>query len=145
MSTFSKTPVSLQELQLALEWASGDPGGSSAAFVSRATGVVHWVSDELDLDEPVPDDIDDGTLYVQVPSKVDLDLGKNLALSFAKERMPSSFEQVYGFFHKRGAYAKFKDLLQRQDRLQDWYDYEARAMNDALRAWCEENELTLTA
>ena len=46
-------------------------------------------------------------------------------------------------FHKRGAYARFKDLLQRKNALDRWYDFEAEATEAALREWCEINGITI--
>jgi hypothetical protein len=38
---------------------------------------------------------------------------------------------------------KFKDLLDRKDLLQAWYDFEAAETEKALRAWGEENGLAI--
>jgi len=73
-----------------------------------------------------------------VPHKNDLNIGKNLALRFTDEQLPDSFAKVTGFFRQRGAYGRFKDFLDRQKQLQAWYDYEARAIEQALGKWSEE-------
>jgi hypothetical protein len=107
-------PVDLEDLQMAHEWlgaceAAGTPG---QAYVSRATGAVHWCGDGID--EDVPEDIEDGTLYVAVPSQRDLHLGRSVALCFVEEQMPDHFDTVAGYFERRGAYARFKTLLDAQ-------------------------------
>jgi hypothetical protein len=40
-------------------------------------------------------------------------------------------------FQRRGAYARFKDLLDREGLLDQWYAYETAVTERALRAWCE--------
>lgn len=109
--------------------------------MSRLTGIIHWISDAID-EEP-PEDIDDGSVYIAVPHKNDLDLGRALALRFAAERLPDSQGVIAGFFRQSGAYRRFKDFLDRQGRLQEWYDYEAAATEHALRAWSREQGLQL--
>jgi hypothetical protein len=36
-------------------------------------------------------------------------------------------------------YGRFKALLHARGMLEQWYDFENRAMEEALLAWCEEN------
>ena len=79
-----------------------------------------------DLDE-LPDDVGDSEKYLQIPDKRELDLGKPLALDFARQFLPKDFDEVRQLFSKRGAYARFKDLLDRRRALDQWYDFEAKA------------------
>jgi hypothetical protein len=92
------------------------------------------------LDE-LPDDIDDSDKYIQIPDKRELELGKPLALNFAREFLPDDVGYVEQIFRRRGAYARFKDLLQRRDALDQWYDFEANAQERALRMWCDLNSI----
>src|SRR6516164_9885442 len=43
------------------------------------------------------------------------------------------------FFGRRGAYGRFKALLHARGMLERWYEFENRAMEEALLTWCEEN------
>lgn len=117
----------------------------NAAYVSRVTGKVQWASTMIEVEDELPDDIEDGTLYIAVPHKTDLDLGKNLALDFARDCLPQSIDTIAGFFRQRGAYGRFKDLLERKGARQAWYEYEAQAVERALREWSSENDLPLKA
>jgi hypothetical protein len=76
--------------------------------------------------------------YVAIPHKHDLDLGTDLA-----EALPDQFTRIEGFFQRRGAYARFKDLLAAEGRLDDWYAFEAKCTETALRSWCERNNITI--
>jgi hypothetical protein len=73
-----------------------------------------------------------------------LDLGKSLALDFTGEFLPGDFDDVRQFFSDKGAYARFKDLLHRRGSLDQWYDFEAKAEERALREWCELNSIEVS-
>lgn len=138
-------PVRLDELITAYEWVSAGKSSSleAAAYVSRVTGKVHWAGEGVD--EELPPDIDDGSVYVAVPQKSDFDLGRSLALQFVEEHLPQSYETVYGYFRRQGAYARFKGLLEQVGRLDVWHRYEEAATEKALREWCDENGIVLAA
>lgn len=136
-----KVPVKLADLEEALLCL--DAGGDTEAWLCRDTGAVLWHSDEFDEFGPLPDDIDDAARYVAVPTRRDFDLGKPLALEFARTQLPDCYEQVCAMFSHRGAYARFKDLLDRHDRLDAWHQWEAEQTRQALRRWCADNNITL--
>jgi hypothetical protein len=138
-----RVPVSFDELLTAHEWVNaGEAAGLDCeAYISRATGKVHWCGEGVD--EECPEDIDDGGLYIAVPHKTEFDLGRPLALRFVEEHLRGERGTVYEYFRKRGAYSKFKALLARVGQLDAWYEYERVAIETALREWCEENEFTI--
>jgi hypothetical protein len=74
-------------------------------------------------EDDLPDDLETSDRYIAVPHKNDLGLGRRLALTFADREMPDSGEIVAGFFRRRGAYARFKDLVDSPDT-----DYAAGAV-----------------
>lgn len=41
------------------------------------------------------------------------------------------------------AYSRFKSLLEQRGQLQNWYQYEEAAVEEALREWCAANDLQL--
>lgn len=136
-------PVDFDELLAAYEWVStGETAAMDCeAYVSREAGTIHWRGEGVD--EDLPEDIEDGTLYVAVPHKNEFDLGRALAIRFVEEHLPGSREAVYEFFRKRGAYPRFKSLLAGSGQLDAWHEYEAAAIENALREWCEENGFVL--
>lgn len=139
----SNTPVKFDDLLAAYEWASSSPD-ECEAFVSRVTGNIHLSSSTMELDDELPVDIEDESVYLSVPNQHDLNLGKNLALTFAEEQLADSYQTIAGFFRQRGAYGRFKDLLERKGCLETWYQYEARAIELALREWAAEAGLSIT-
>jgi hypothetical protein len=137
-------PVSLEQLLDAYQMVSaGDGAGVDvAAFVSKASGSIYWRGEGID--DEVPEDIDDERLYLAVPGKYDLDLGRALALRFVEEFLPRSLHAVRGFFKHRGAYTRFKSLLDDAGQLDAWFEYERMETERALREWCEENGFELS-
>ena len=139
------TPVliTLDTLESALLWSSAGVPHEHEALLSRATGELFFKSMHGDFGEELPDDIEDGTVYIAVPHKNDLDLGRALVIAFAEELAPAHLQAIESFFRHKGAYAKFKALLERTQLLQRWYDYEAAATSRALEAWATENGFTV--
>jgi len=135
--------VSFNDLLNAFEWVSSTHPYENVACVSRLTGKVHWRLLDDDDGEELPADIDDSDIYVEVPHKTDLDLGKQLALDFARQHLPPQYDTVRDAFRRPGAYARFKALLDQHGLLQTWYDYETSAVEQALREWAEQMSLSL--
>lgn len=134
-------PVELSELADALEFVSGGALTEHRAYLSLATGAIYWVTESGAIDEDAPDDLDEAGRYLEVPTKSDLGLGRPLALRFAEDRMPNEYPRVRQFFAHRGAYARFKDLLEAHGQLDAWYAFEAERTEQALADWCEAHEI----
>ena len=97
----------------------------------------------MSLDE-LPDDIEDEKKYIRLPNKHQLDLGKPLVFAFIRRFLPDDYDEVRAIFSRRGAYARFKDLLHRKGALQQWHDFESKAEEEALRDWCNLKSIELT-
>jgi hypothetical protein len=138
-------PVSVdwRELQRAFEFVSAEGPYEHDAVLCRKTGKLLWLSDVEEDIEAWPDDADDKEKYLPIPNRKELDLGKPLVIEFARQFLPDEFNEVRRMFDKRGAYARFRDLLQRKKALDRWYDFEAKATDAALREWCEINGITI--
>jgi hypothetical protein len=137
-------PAKLSDIELAFEFASA--GDECAAYVCRQTGEIYYVGGDQYSGEPddeVPDDIDDGSKYAAVPGKRELDLGKPMVLAFAREVLPEDFNEIRDIFSKRGAYQKFKGLLDRRGAIDRWHAFENETTRAALRAWCEAEAIEL--
>lgn len=114
------------------------------AYVSRTTGEVLVYSEEFD-DEPLPEDIDDETKYVAIPDRYELDLGNQVVFDFVSEYLPEHYDRVRSYFSAPGAYARFKDLLDLMDKLDEWRAYEEQRKREALTAWCRRQSLEIEA
>lgn len=130
--------VDLNDIEFAIEFVSSDYSFDNHAYINSETGVIYYAGDVVD--EELPEDIDDNK-YISIPSKRDLDLGKRVALEFAAEEIPDEFNKVYSIFSQRGAYSRFKSLLHSLVCTDKWYQYESKAMKDAVIEWCKENSI----
>ena len=61
----------------------------------------------------------------------------------AAKFLPDDYEEVRRIFSRRGAYGKFKGILERRRALERWYAFEAEASERALREWCEVNGVAI--
>ena len=94
-------PVSIGDITDAFEFAN--TSGTTAeffAYVCKRTGKIHYQTDFADtaeIDDELPDDIDDEEKYVALPDKRELGLGKPLVLNFARQFLPDDFDDVRYF------------------------------------------------
>jgi hypothetical protein len=137
-------PVSLKDIREAFEFVCTGSGGEHQAFLCKQSGKLYCHSDLYDDLDILPDDIDDSEKFLQISDKKELDLGMPLALDFARQFLPGDFDNVRQFFSGRGAYARFKNLLDRRGVLDQWYDFEAETEERALRMWCELNSIEVS-
>ncbi|MGA7179492.1 MAG: UPF0158 family protein [Thiobacillaceae bacterium] len=135
--------VRLSELLDAFEFVSFGGDIDHGAYIDLDTEEIYYVSSENAMEEEVSGDLESSDRYIAVPHKNDLNLGRDLALSFADEELPSDYDTIAGFFRKRGAYARFKDFLACHNLLERWYAFEAREKEKALRAWCQDHDIAI--
>jgi hypothetical protein len=135
--------VKFSELDDAFLFVSSCAPFEHNAYIDVETGEIHYESDESEMEEDVPDDLESSDRYISVPHKNDLNLGSALALSFVAEAVRGQYDTVAGFFRRSGAYRRFKDFLEARDLLEDWYAFELRETGKALRAWCRENDIAV--
>ncbi len=112
------------------------------AYLCKETGQTFYTSEIGDSDE-LPEDLDEPDKYVAIPHKNELDLGRDLVFQFTAEYLPEELDRVFSMFRKKGAYSRYKDLLERKGSLQKWYQYEEDRQKAALREWCAENDIDI--
>ena len=137
-------PVNLIELQAAVELVSSSDIGESQAWVCAQSGQIYWQFDPMissEVNEELPDNIEDEEKYLPVPNKRTLDLGKPLVLDFVDKFLPDDFDDVRQMFGRRGAYRNFRQLVTRRRVLDQWYAFEEQATKKALREWCQLNSI----
>jgi hypothetical protein len=136
--------VSFSELLDAFTFVGAGAMHEHEAFLCKQSGQIYWHSESGGEFDELPEDIDDAGKYIQIPDKRELGLGKALALEFTVQRLPREFDEAQRIFRKKGAYARFKHLLERTGALEQWYEFEASAQEKALREWCEENSIEVS-
>jgi hypothetical protein len=134
-------PIKFSDIEDAFFFVNMGEMYMNSAILCIKTGQIFYISDFGDSDE-LPEDIDDDTdKYIDIPHKNELDLGKPLVLEFLIMYLPDSVEKVNSFFRKKGAYSKFKDLIDAKGLLDKWYAFEEEEQNKALREWCKDNDI----
>jgi hypothetical protein len=163
-------PVNWNELLDAYEFVSFE--GASVehrAWLCKASGKIYWDFDDESFEEEeeddeessedpddhesagpadddpdkLPRDIEDEEKYLPIPGKRDLDLGSRLVFRFASEVLRDDYNEVRRIFDRRGAYSNFKALLTRRKVLDQWYAFQEKATQDALREWCQDNAIEI--
>lgn len=134
--------IEFSDIELAFDFVSSDQMFMHSAYLCLKTGEIFYTSEMGDSDE-LPEDIYESDQYVEIPHKNEFDLGKPLVIDFTSRHLPDEIEEVYSIFRKKGAYSKFKNLLERKDLLDQWYSFEEKSRNEALREWCQENNIEI--
>lgn len=71
-------------------------------------------------------------------------MGQNLVFEFVEKHLDDDYDRVRQIFRKRGAYGRFKNLLESRGLLQSWYDFENQQEEQALRQWCKANRIEVS-
>ena len=119
-------------------FVSAAPPYEHTAVVKRVTGEAFYASDMAGYDD-IPEEAEGNDDYLWIPHKNDLNLGKPLVMDFILSRCPDLYDQITGIFRRKGAYGRFKDLLERKDLLEEWYAFEQAKTRETLLRWCGEN------
>jgi hypothetical protein len=135
--------VDVDDLVIALEFASVGEVYGNQAFVSVKTGKIFFKSEDIGIQEDAPADLETSEEFLCLPNKRQLGLGRDLVFAFVEEKLPGKWADVREFFRRRGAYARFKDMLESCNMLEAWYKYEETRTEEELRRWCEDNGLQL--
>jgi hypothetical protein len=135
--------VDFFDLLFGFAFVNADVSPDNRACIGLLTGQVHVVAPELGIDEEVPEDFGDPALYVAIPSRRELSLGRDLVLSFVAKFAPDDVATVHEYFSRRGAYPRYRELLERRQLLGDWHDYETVKTDEALRAWCAQQGIAI--
>lgn len=97
------------------------------------------------IDE-IPEGIEiESDRYVGIPYKNDLNLGRNLVFKFSAQYLQDEIDEIYSIFSRKGAYRRYKDLLDSKGLLEEWYSFEDEHQKSTLLEWCEENEIQISA
>ena len=134
--------VTLSEIREAFLFVSSAEYGMNRALLFKDNDEIYYHSEIDDLDE-LDEDESKCNNFIEIPHKNDLDLGQRLVFEFAELHLADDLSRVEQIFHGRGAYGRFKDLLEGKGLLQSWYDFENQREEEALREWALENEVEL--
>lgn len=134
--------ILFDDIENAFSFVSMDQMFMHNAYLCKETGQIFYTSEMGDSNE-LPEDIDDPEKYISIPHKNELDLGKALVIEFTSEYLPEELDTVYSVFRRKGAYSRYKDLLERKGALEAWYKFENERQKAALKEWCRENNIEI--
>jgi len=134
--------IKFSDIEDAFLFVGSDRYGMHTALLNKDTGQLYYRSEMGDLDE-IDDDVD-WSNCIAIPHKNDLGLGQELVFEFVNNHLVDEYDRVHQIFRKRGAYGKFKNLLESKGLLQDWYDFENQQEEQALRQWCKEQGIEIS-
>jgi hypothetical protein len=134
--------ISFDDIENAFFFVSLDQQYINNAYLCKETGQIFYTSEIGDSDE-LPEDIDDPEKYITIPHKNDLELGKTLVIEFTSKYLSEELDRVLSIFRSRGAYARYKDLLERKGFLDEWYKFENDRQKVALKEWSRENSIEI--
>jgi len=133
--------ISFSDIEDAFYFVSMDQPEMHHAYLCKETGEIFYSSEMSDFDE-LPEDIDDDPdKYISIPHKNELELGKHLVIDFTSQYLPEELGRVHSIFNHKGAYSRYKELLEEKGFLDQWHEYEKERQDEALREWCEENDI----
>ena len=133
--------IEYRKIEEAYEFVSAAELFAHNALLDKATGEVLLQAESGELDE-FPSDIDRDR-YLSIPNRSELQLGKRLVIAFVAAHLPDALTEVREMFGSRGAYSRFKELLALNNMFDQWYEYEGKETERALREWCAGAGITL--
>ena len=134
--------IAYSDIELAVDFSSSAEC-DNGAYISLDNGKIYWVSDTHDSDE-LPDDFEVSDRYLLIPPKDDLLHGQSLVREFVAANASQLTQQVREIFSRRGAYRRFKDLLNENSLSKLWHEFEYQRETAAITGWCRENGIELT-
>ena len=134
--------VKFHDIEHAVEFVSFN-FGENEVFLSRDTGKLFYIHEiDASMSDELPADFEEGG-YLSIPGKNQLGLKQNLVHEFANGCSDEIQQKIRDCFRKRGAYRRFRALLDRNGLLDAWYKFENQAERDAICAWCADNKIEL--
>ena len=134
--------IKFDDIENAFLFASIGGMYENQAILCKETGEIYYISEMGDSDD-LPDDVDESNKYIEIPHKNELNLGRNLVSQFVSKHIPEETVNVEKIFRKKGAYSRFKALLEQKGLLNQWHDYENSRQSEALRKWCKDNKIDI--
>lgn len=116
--------------------------GMNSAFLCKDTGEIYYHSEDGVIDEIDEEEFDCDD-FLKIPHKNDFGLGRELVYEFVDQYLTDEVNYVQTIFQSKGAYRRFRDLLEQRKMLQKWYDFQNLQEEKALRQWCADNEIPL--
>ncbi|MDD3169063.1 MAG: UPF0158 family protein [Eubacteriales bacterium] len=98
---------------------------------------IEWEKEEIlkAYDVLVSDDN-----YLALPDRYEVN-EYNIMEEFCLQLLPPKSEVFLNAIRGRGAFRRFRDLLERYGILEQWYNFEQQSLTEIAREWCRKNEV----
>lgn len=134
--------IKFSDIENAFDYVGSQSYGMNEAYLSLDTGKIYYISELGDSDD-LPDDFEESDRYLEIPHKNELNLGRRLVDEFISTAAPQLANDVADIFRARGAYGRFKSLLESHGLLEKWFEFEKERELNAIKTWCRENKISL--
>jgi len=103
-----------------------------------------WQRTEIDLARAILDDeARDGGRFIDPPDKFEFHEYRQMERFIGTIETAEIADQLWRAIKRKGAFRHFKDTLHRLGLAERWYAFRERAMLEFVRAWAEENGVTV--
>lgn len=109
-------------------------------YYNRETGEFVSFHPDFNEDDIDPEDFE-GDEYVSLPSQRDLNEYDIMAEFADTVKNPHQRELLVVALNGRGAFRRFKDVVNNAGIDDAWYAYRGKALLNLAREWCEENDI----
>jgi hypothetical protein len=127
-----------RDIEEAYLFVNAGPEFEHNAVLCKDTGEIYYASGDDD-EMTLPDFVDGNDSCIEIPHKNELNLGTRLVFDFVAQHCPDLSDQIRQMFSRKGAYSRFKDILDEKHLLNAWHDFEDARRAQALRQWCADN------
>jgi hypothetical protein len=103
------------------------------------TGLPDWQKEEADLARAMVDD--DGTRFLNAPGKFDFHEYRQMERFIGTVADEQAAEDLWRAIKGKGAFRYFKDTAHRLGLLDQWYQYQDKAMKEFVIEWAEGNQV----
>lgn len=79
--------------------------------------------------------------YLTLPAKYDFNEYHIIEKFIARVDIPKQSEMLYQSIHGKGAFRRFKAVLERLGLVEEWYKYRGEKLRDFVEFWCKENKI----
>ena len=79
--------------------------------------------------------------YLYLPKKYDFNEYRIIEKFIARVVVPKQVEMLYQSIHGKGAFRRFKVMLERLGLIDEWYKYREKKLREYVEFWCEENKI----
>ena len=130
--------VKLKEIAQELQTLSDE----DCFFYNKITGELEYFNSEQENPNDFDiDEIDEDENFVALPSKYSIDdYGIMKDFMFA-QKDKKIHDAIYDAIHQKGAFRKFRQVVEQTGILQKWYEFRNKEYEDIVKEWCETNGL----